>query len=420
MKRHLLAYAAWLLSLIGNGAWAEQYLAAAGRVDVTPALGAYLAGYGPDRQSTGVHDPLWAKALLVKDDLQALVIVTLDNIGLTRPDVLALREQIRTIVPGAYVVVSSTHTHAGPDVVGIWGPALWRSGRDPAYLEHLGASLNQLVSDLQEALVPVSLAVAADDIEFEWVENRSEKGLLDQRMTMLKLTDQAGQVIATLTNFACHPTVLGPDNTKVSADYVAGFYAGMAAQLDGEHLFLQGAIGGWVQPLQGNRSTLLARRFGGDVARHALRLMEDARTLAYQPLLYRSKEIDVPLENSGFRLLIALGVLERELHGGWLGWSAMRTEVSYFRLGELGFVTHPGETSPYYSLVSRQLAPDNYLMVMGLTQDAMGYILKPDYFAQPEQYPHADYLTSVSVGPDAGVMLMETIADLIQSAGTGN
>ena len=394
--------------------WAEQYLAAAGRVDITPDLGSYLAGYGPDRQSTGTHDPLWAKALMVRDGSDTLVIVTLDNIGLTRPDIVVLRQRIRASIGDAHIVVSSTHTHAGPDVVGIWGPALWQSGRDPAYLERLNVALAELITNLDKQLKPVSLVVAAADVAFDWVENRSEAGLLDQRMTVLQLSDESGQAIATLTNFACHPTVLGPENTKVSADYVAGFYAAMSEQLSGEHLFVQGAIGGWVQPLQGNRSTLLARRLGVDVARKSLGLLNQAQPVQFQPIYFRSAEMDVPLENSGFRLLIGLGVLERPLHGGWFGWSDMRTEVSYFRLGTLGFVTHPGETSPYYSLVSRQLAPDPFLMVMGLSQDAMGYILKPDYFDAPEQYPHADYLTSVSAGPSAGILLMETIADLMQ------
>ena len=397
------------------GAWAVEkaLLAAAGKVDVTPPMGSFLAGYGPDRRATGVYDPLWAKVLLIRHQRQALVLVTLDNIGLTYPDVRHLRAAIRRVLPDAHVVVSSTHTHAGPDVVGIWGPALWQSGRDPTYLDLLHQDIAGLTRQLMEQLVPVNLAVNAADVSLPWVQNLSEPQLLDQQMTVLQLTDDAGATVATLTNFACHPTVLGPQNTKVSADYVHGFYTTMGQSLAGEHLFVQGAIGGWVQPLQGNRSTVLAQRLGGDVAKQSLELLAQAEPMQAPTLVYRSATMDVPLDNAGFRLLIGLGVLQRELYGGWLGWQSMRTEVTYFRLGQLGFITHPGETSPYYSLVSRQLAADRYLMVMGLSQDAMGYILKPDYFENPQTYPHADYLTGVSVGPQAGTLLMEVVADLM-------
>ena len=271
----------------------------------------------------------------------------------------------------------------------------------------------RLVKSLSTSLKPVTLEASSADTDFTWVRNLSEPGLLDRRMTVLKLVGQDGRIVATLTNFACHPTILGPANTLLSADYLSGFYKTMEEAIEGEHMFLQGAIGGWVQPLQGDRSVLLAERIGSAVAEVSIRLIGDAAPMAARSMVYRAKEFDVPLDNAGFRLLIALGVLERELHGGWFGWSSMRTEVAYFRLAELNFVTHPGETSPYYAHASRKLFPNKHVVVMGLTQDAMGYILKPDYFARTENYPHAEYLVGVSAGPQAGPLMLQTITELV-------
>ncbi len=389
--------------------------AAAGAVDVTPPPGTFLAGYGRDRRATGQFDELWAKAVLLRDgaDAPLLALITLDNIGYTYPDVAALRERIRARLGAVNVVVSSTHTHAGPDVVGLWGPSLWRSGRNDAYVDSLIDAVVALLTRLQTELQPVTLRLGAAQQPLPWVENVSEPELLDRQLSVLQLVDAQGNSVATLTNHACHPTVLGPDNTLVSADYLSGFYTAMAEALPGEHLFLQGSIGGWVQPLQGDRSIELARDYGESLAAASLAVLQRATPDAAPQLVYRDRRVRVPLENWGFRLLMWLGVLNRELDEG-----AMVTEVAAFRIGTAVFVTHPGETSPAYSLASRQAMDTPFSFVLGLGQDAMGYILKPEYFAEGAVFPHGDYLTSVSVGPEAGPRVMAAVAALLSALDT--
>ena len=98
--------AAFILTglLVGSLVQAETYEAAAGRVDITPEIGTYLAGYGPNRVSTGTIDPLWAHALVVADSSQVLVIVSLDNIGLTRPHIQMIRRLVANEIPGVPAV----------------------------------------------------------------------------------------------------------------------------------------------------------------------------------------------------------------------------------------------------------------------------------------------------------------------------
>ena len=385
-----------------------QYRVAAGAVDLTPAVGTFMAGYGADRQATGALDTLWGKVLVVQAATETLVLITLDNIGLTRPDVRRIQQRIGRALPQSRIVVSSTHTHAGPDVVGIWGPALWRSGRDEHYIDALIERVSALAVSVHAHRQPARVRVASVQAPLNWVENVSEPELLDRRLTALQFVGLDDQTLATLTNYACHPTVLGPDNTLLSADYVQGFYTGMQRALPGEHLFLQGAIGGWVQPLQGDRSFARAGALGAELADAALAALDLAEPGVYGPLAYAREEFDIPLENWRFRLLIAMGVLQRELHAG-----AMRTEAAIFSVGGVQFMTHPGETSPAYALASRQLSTATHTVIMGLTQDAIGYILKPDYFSATEHYPSAEYLTSVSVGPAAGPRLMQALQGLL-------
>lgn len=393
------------MSTAGGQAHAS-YFAAAGAVTINPPSGTWMAGYGLNRASTGVLDDLWAKTLILSDGTHDLAIVSIDNIGLTDTDIAPVRAAIRAALPSVRVVVSSTHTHAGPDVVGLWGPERWRSGRDEVYMARLRLDLVTLVIETHAHLQPVTLHAGSARVPRAWVENVSEPGLLDDTLAVLEARTADGKTLATLTNYACHPTVLGPDNTRVSADYVGGFYARMHRERAGEHLFLQGSIGGWVQPIQGDRSSALAQAHGADLADAALGVR--VRPVPEQPIWYREQTVTFELDNWGFRLMAWLGVLEREI-----GWGDMHAPVSAWRIGDVVFVTHPGETSPAYALASRDLMQGRTEFVLGLAQDALGYILKPGYFDDDAPWPHAAYLTSVSTGRSAGPRLMAVLEALL-------
>jgi hypothetical protein len=89
--------------------------------------GPFLAGFkhrGDYYVATGVHDPLWARALVLRAGGTAVALVVLDLIGLLRDEVLAIREAVADLGLD-YVAVACTHTHAGPDSLGIWGPNPW-------------------------------------------------------------------------------------------------------------------------------------------------------------------------------------------------------------------------------------------------------------------------------------------------------
>jgi hypothetical protein len=195
---------------------------------------------------------------------------------------------------------------------------------------------------------------------------------------------------------------------RVSSDYVAGFYRVMGERLAGEHLFLQGAIGGWMQPDKTGRSFELADRYGAEVAAMALDLLERAEPVDGTDIRFASRKLDLPIDNPGWTALLDGGVLERERFGG-----ALRTEIAWFALGEVEFVTHPGETSPFYSLASRRLMRSENGFVLGLALDALGYILKPEYFAAGAAFPSADYLTATSLGPQTGPLLLDALESIV-------
>src|SRR5439155_1653140 len=76
-----------------------------------------MAGFGPGRDATGVHDDLDARALVIEAGAQSVALVVLDLIGFFHDEVEKIRREAREREPGlsaAYIMVASTHTHAGP------------------------------------------------------------------------------------------------------------------------------------------------------------------------------------------------------------------------------------------------------------------------------------------------------------------
>jgi hypothetical protein len=381
---------------------------------VSPEPGAFIAGDARNRRVTGVHDPLYARAVAFAYRGEVAAIAVVDNIGLNNPDVARIQRRAAALATSVdlapeRVLVSSTHTHSGPDVVGLWGEHELHSGRDDAYVAALIETTARQVALAIERLQPVAVEVASADVSLDWVENVTEPGLLDPRLTVVRLIAGDGGTVATLTNFACHPTVLDGVSTEVSADYPGGFYRAMADALPGEHLFLQGAIGGWVQPVKGDQSAELAFGYGANLAEAALDALARAEPVLTPMLEFRRQPFDIPLENPGFMSLLDAGVLRRPLHDG-----NVRTEVAYLAIGSLRMATHPGETSPTHSLITRRMLDSDHTMVLGLTQDALGYILTPEYFEPGTDLPSAAYLTATSVGREAAPRMLQALETLIQ------
>jgi hypothetical protein len=96
---------------------------------------------------------------------------------------------------------------------------------------------------------------------------------------VVRIEREGGAPLAVLVNYACHPTVLGPDNTLVSPDYPGTTKRVVEAHVGAPCLFLQGAHGdmGPVEGFVGDAAVAerLGTRLGLEAAKIALGL--DAR-----------------------------------------------------------------------------------------------------------------------------------------------
>lgn len=384
----------------------------ASSASINPDIGMFIAGDKPNRRFTGIHDSLYAKAVVVRKDQEILALVTLDCIGLLYPDVQKIRKRTceminDTLIRPERIIVTSNHVHSGPDVVGIWGPSQLESGVDSVYMQRMIEATAKQVKKAFELMKPAKVFSASGEFGEEWVSNICEPQEIDRDLEIVQFSDTTGKNIATLTNFACHPTFYDAVQNEVSADYVGAYYTDISNSMAGEHLFFQGAIGGWVQPLKEDQSFEVGQKRGEELSTEVQRLLKEKEELSFNDIAFRNEVFELPVTNPGWAQLSAAGVIKRDIS------STTTTEMAWFKIGEAQFITHPGETPPAFSLASKGFMGEGPKFVIGLGLDAMGYILKPEYFDPESNLPHAEYLTRMSPGKEAGPLVLEKIEKLI-------
>ncbi|MGN6437360.1 MAG: neutral/alkaline non-lysosomal ceramidase N-terminal domain-containing protein [Agriterribacter sp.] len=404
----------WVCCLLWMPAMGQELQAGAAEIKINPPLGSYLAGYQQNRKSTGIHDDLFAKAVVISNGENAIAIVTIDCIGLPYTLVQKIRDAVEQKIPEGdlnanQVIVSSTHTHSGPDVIGIWGEDAMHTGTDSAYLSQLVNNAASAVAEAWKSRKRATAKYAVTAFGEGWVENISDSLETDRELTILQFVNRRGKNIATLTNFACHPTILGNENTLVSADFPAGMYQQLNAGLKGTHLFLQGAIGGWVQPEHVARNFDDALQKGKEIANAVIAALQHAKPLEKQTIRYASQQFEMPVSNQALKELAKASVIKRDIVEG------TPTEIAWFSIGEAMFATHPGESSPLYSLNTKSMMKTTGpKFVLGLGLDELGYIIKPEFFTPGTKLHAASYLTSMSPGKNAGATMMQVLAELAE------
>jgi hypothetical protein len=436
-------------------------------VEITPMLGGprptYIAGYGPNRKAKGVHDPLYARAVVLAHQQQRIAIVSLDLIGLQYPAVKAIRAKLPEI---DYVLVCSTHNHEGPDVIGIWGRGPFHRGVDDAYV---AAVIERTAECVKQAAGKLSSVTA------EYGTAEDESLLADTRLPIVKdgvlrvvkLHGTSGNKAAGLiVQWNCHPESLGPRNLLLTADFPWATVRALEKSYGCPVVYLSGALGGLMTHPTGRvfasdgrelaeGSYEYAERYGEEVAALASRAIAQAQPLGLVPLTVSARPIAVPVRNSLYRAARGFGVIQRE----GLVWtgdfqspgepmtpetadkeSAVESEVAYLRLGELHVACIPGElypelvygkfenpaaagadfpTAPLEPTIA-ELMPSPKWLLVGLANDELGYILPQRQW--DKEAPHAydkdggQYGEINSCGHDVAPIVMEALKRRVAEA----
>lgn len=292
----------------------QKLYAAAGKVDITPdpkLSTVWLAGYGAKgRKATGVHHPLFARALVLSDGYRAVALVAVDSIGLSREDVLAWRRDLGWIHGNGYLFVAATHSHSAPDTMGLWGRFPGVSGVDPGYRRRLGNSIVAMVKELSGRLEEAELSAASKDVDPKGlcVDDR-DPAVFDPELNAVQVRSLARKsAIGTLVRWSCHPVTLTEANLKLSPDFPGPLCDRIESSGGGACVYVSGSLGGHLIPETDRQAPVQrqyedADRIGGRIADEALALLKKARPIRGE-LTFSSASVRVPVENSRYLLFL--------------------------------------------------------------------------------------------------------------------
>ncbi len=238
-----------IVCVIASSAHAATFEAGVAVTDVTPETGLITWGYGASAPvTTGVLDPLYARALVLRTGDDSLAIVTLD---LGRPPLPKHMDQIRERAKSAgifHVLVTASHTHQAPPM-----------DVDAPYTQKITEQIGDTIEAAAKSLRPAQIGIGRTTIDI--AHNRRKiledgqcmmvwrnaemipLGSVDQEAGLIKVADADGKLIALLVNYACHPVVLSWDNKEYSADWVGEMARVVKEETGAECLFLQGGCG---------------------------------------------------------------------------------------------------------------------------------------------------------------------------------
>ncbi len=460
-KRCAAAVAALLLW--GAAARPADLEAGFAEADITPEVGGahpvYMAGFGQNRVAAKVHDPLFARAVVLKHDGRKVALASVDLVGFFNPNVLRVREAL----PGfTYVLVSSTHNHEGPDTLGLWGPNPFQSGVDKAYLKRVEEKIVQAVKAADAAAKPAS-AVLGTARAPELLHDAREPYVKHDELTAVLFRDAGGKPAGLVVQWNCHPETLGSKNTELSADFVGYTVKHLADKHRCPVVYLTGTVGGLMTSLhvevKDARGKVLpedsfekTERYGTLVGELADKALADAKPVKLTPIEARTRAVFVPLENKLYLLGRKVGVLDRQAFL-WAGdpYKAdpagtpepkqplcLKTEVGWLRLGELEAAIIPGEIYPELVLDKVQDPADPgadfpeapvepaiykqmrgpHRILIGLANDEIGYIIPKRQWDEKPPFCYnrkkAQYGEENSVGPEAAPILCRAFKELLE------
>ena len=384
---------------------------------ITPSLErpVYLAGFGQNRRAKSIHDDLYARALALRRGDLCVVLAALDLIGLPRQHCQEIEEGLDATAPGARLFLACTHTHHGPDTIGLWGPDMATSGVDPKYLTSLKEKIVSVASAALSKLQPADLSCTSVQVT-GLAKNARDPDILDQELTCLQFCHpETGAALATWLTYPCHPEVLWQDNPYMTSDYVDSLRRVVETETGAPCLVTVGAIGGMMTPDVEEHSFAEAKQMGDTLAHAALDALSGAQAAPVERLQHSRHEFTVPMTNPLFRMAMEAGLLPDLLNDD----GTISTEANLLKLGPVWILGVPGELLPKLGLAFKgemRQAGAELAAVVGLTNDELGYILPQDDFIYPEDplEPGDHYEETMSIGSEAGSRLRAALHALIE------
>ena len=239
-----------------------QLFAGAAEIVITPPAGA--PAIGTIQRSTGIHDDLFARTLVLNDGSQSVAIVSLDLIGLDFRESDAILKAVTQTTGISKVVLHCTHNHSAPFNIpwSVLGPR-WLEGPGKQWRDSLAAKTCDLVTKANAEREPVTLRAGRSPAHVGTnrrtltdgtvVMKPNPEGPVVPWVDVLCIERQNGSLLSILFSHAAHPVIIHGSSRLISAEY-----PGFAVQK------LKHKVGGNVIPI-------FAQAFAADINGDPLR-----------------------------------------------------------------------------------------------------------------------------------------------------
>ena len=404
------------------------FQAGAANADLTPETGVSLDGPiskpGPVR---GVHDPLTARAIVLKLGETSVLIVVNDMCLIDREvyDEAKRIVQQQTGIPVQSQLMSATHSHATPRVVRI-------STRPPdeAYRHFVAQRIAEAAVAADRNLAPAKIRFATfnkpelvasrrflckqGSVEVNPFGERGERvksvagrsgafirpaGPVDPEFSVLSVQHLHGRPLAVLGNFSVHYCG-GYAGGLVSADYF-GYYARRLAELlssgDGQKgsfvgIMSNGTSGdiGSFQGTSRRAAWVRMEHFGNRLADETAALLENAEHHVPTALAVASHELELAVRKpNADRIAWARQLLADPAAKGPHRWSRVYAQetlqladypdryslqLQAIRLGEIGIAAVPCEVFAETGLAIKESSPMQHTFTIELANGYSGYL----------------------------------------------
>lgn len=446
-----------ILLAAASAASAQGLRAGAAAVVISPPAGTPMAGYYATRLSTGVHDDLHAKAIVIESAGDSVALVACDLVAIP-PSVI---EEARDIAqrefnfPGANIMVSATHSHTGPLIpdggarAGAYGGDLDTAKR---YRAELPRKIAEAVRLANAKLAPARLSMGRgreDSVGFNrrfflkdgtvgWNPGKlnpnivKPAGPIDPELPILLFESESGEPIATYVNFALHQDTVG--GMEASADFAYALSAILGKVKGGGMLtlFTQGTSGNinhidvsTKDPQKGHGEaarigTILAGEVVKTYARlkpvPASKLRVVSRTVSLDPARLApgdlekaqafAKELDAGKTVKFLDTVFTFKVLDTAARAG----KSLQAEVQAFALGDqIAWVALPGEVFTELGAAIKRASPFPMTIVVELAHGPV------TYFPNDAAFDQGNYEVVTSrAARGSGEKLAETAQSLLQ------
>ena len=403
------------------------------RLDITPPLEmkASLGGYGErmNKPATGVHDRVWAKALVLSEGERRFALVTADILGFPPgfKNAVAARLAAEGWRPEQIMLLPS-HSHTSIDMSALNPANTFQIPQIGLYHKELYDRTVAKVAELIHAATqnPVAITVGSVAVPLDgWNRNRrAGNKSVDPDLTLTRIDTESGKPLAVLVNWTAHPTFMSEQDMMFSGDWPGHLQRTLEALIsEGVTVMYYNGAEGDQSPVPRKDSGSAwerAERYGRELGIIAWRDWGRIKPQRSPALDYHTVSITLP-KRTWHPDFMATGGKEyglNELNVAQLVERLFPTETHSMslRLGDLVIVGVPGELASGLGLKVKSAVREKlgvkHVAIGGLSDEWVSYILSPEEYSKGGGYEASMSFYGATLGPTIVKGVIQSAAEL--------